>query len=249
MKKLLSKKAFTLVEVIIATAIMGLLIAAVMALFGPVRDMIRDMDGDVNINNTTDTIQSFFHAKLNKSIGYNIDIYDATAEALLSDKDGSIGQRVDFMRDAASGDDSISTYCILLRYETDGYYIYDFGKVESGADYDKKKIFLGKQRLFNKEYYRDARYRFTFTTIPPKPEHPNQYWYEMGITPYDTEGNLLLETRTSTIKLLNIKSPPQSKSELETEDYIDVEAGTTPTIAIIYNIKNYKDLNNLPEAP
>lgn len=247
MKKLFSKKAFTLVEVIIATAIMGLLIAAVMALFGPVRDMIKDMDGDVNINNTTDTIQDYFHARLNKCIGYNIDIYDGTAEALLSDKDGSIGQRVDSMRTAASGDDSISTYCILLRYETDGYYIYDFGKVESGADYDKKKIFLGKQRLFNKEYYRDARYRFTFKTIADSTT--GQYWYQMGITPYDTEGNLLLETRTSTIKLLNIKSPPQSKSELETEDYIDVEAGTTPTIAIIYNIKNYKDLNNLPEAP
>ncbi|MBQ2798531.1 MAG: prepilin-type N-terminal cleavage/methylation domain-containing protein [Ruminiclostridium sp.] len=247
MKKLLSKKAFTLVEVIIATAIMGLLIAAVMALFGPVRDMIKDMDGDVNINNTTDTIQDYFHARLNKSIGYNIDIYDGTAEALLSDKDGSIGQRVDSMRAAAAGDDSISTYCILLRYETDGYYIYDFGKVDSGLDYDKKKIFLGKQRLFNKEYYRDARYRFTFKTI--EDSTTGQYWYQMGITPYDTDGNLLLETRTSTIKMLNTKSTPQSKPELETEDYIDVEAGTTPTIAIIYNIKNYKDLNNLPEAP
>lgn len=247
MKKLLRKKAFTLVEVIVATAIMGLLIAAVMALFGPVRDMINDMDGDVNINNTTDTIQSFFHAKLNKSIGYNIDMYDLDTEALLTAEDGSIGQRVDSMRAIAAGDDSISTYCILLRYEQDGYYIYDFGKVESGADYDAKRIFLRKQRLFNKEYYRDARYRFTFKTI--EDSATGQYWYQMGLTPYDTEGELMLATRTSTIKLLNIKNTPQSNADLETESYIDIANDDTPTIAIIYNIKNYTDTDHLPEAP
>ncbi|MBP3923123.1 MAG: type II secretion system protein [Ruminiclostridium sp.] len=247
MKKLLSKKAFTLVEVIIATAIMGLLIAAVMALFGPVRDMIKDMDGDVNINTTTDSIQNYFHARLNKSIGYNVDIYDGTAEGLLATEDGSIGKRIDTMRTAAGGDSSISTYCILLKYEEKGYYIYDFGKVENGTDYDKKKLTLREYRLFNKEYYRDAKYRFTFATEKTKDE--TAYWYKIGITPYDENGNILLETRTSAIKLLNTKSTPQSKPELATEGYIDIKNNKTPTIAIIYNIKDYKDTNNIPEEP
>lgn len=244
MKKLLNKKAFTLVEVIIATAIMGLLIAAVMTLFGPVRNLINEMDGDVNTNNTTDAIQDYFHARLNKCIGYNVDVYDGTKEALLATEDGSIGKRIDNMRAVAAGDDSISTYCIILKYEEDGYFIYDFGKVESGADYDTKKLTLRKQRLFNKEFYRDARYRFTFKTI--EDSTTGQYWYQMGITPYDTEGNLMLQTRTSTIKMLNTKSTPQSAAELETESYIDIANGETPTIAIIYNIKNYRDVNNLP---
>ena len=245
MKKLLSKKAFTLVEVIIATAIMGLLIAAVMALFGPVRSLINDMDGDVNINNTTDSIQSFFHARLNKSIGYNIDMYDGTQEALLNTNADSIGARINGM--LSTTDPSISTYCIIIKYEEGGYYIYDLGKVASGLEYDMKKLQLRKYRLFNKDYYRDAKYRFTFDTISDA--NTNQWWYQMGITPYDEDGMLMLETRKSTVRMLNCLSTPQSNANLSTESYIDIENGVTPTIAIIYNIKNYLDVDNLPPAP
>ncbi|MBE6881045.1 MAG: type II secretion system protein [Ruminococcaceae bacterium] len=245
MKKLFSKKAFTLVEVLIATAITGLLIAAVMALFGPVRNLINDLDGDVNINNTTDSIQEFFHARLNKTIGYNIDIYEPTAEAASYTDSTSIGHRVETMLNTT--DLSVTTHCVLLKYENGGYYIYDLGRVESGADFDAKYASLSSHKLFNEEYYSGAKYRFTFKTITDT--NTNEWWYQMGITPYDENGQLLLETRTSLFRMVNNSSSPQSNAALENTNYIDLENNKTPTIAIIYNIKDYSDLNYVPVAP
>lgn len=245
MKKLFSKKAFTLVEVLIATAITGLLIAAVMALFGPVRNLIDDLEGDVNINTTTDSIQNFFHARLNKSIGYNIDIYDATAETKTYTDSSSIGYRVETMLNTT--DTSVSTHCLILKYQDGGYKIYDLGKVSGGAQFDARFAALDSYRLFNDEYYSGANYRFTFKTLSDATT--NEWWYQMGITPYDDDGQLLLETRTSLFRMINNLTTPQSNAALETMNYIDVANHSTPTIAIIYNVKNYLDVDNAPVAP
>ena len=245
MKKLFSKKAFTLVEVLIATAITGLLIAAVMALFGPVRNLIKDIEGDVNINNTTDTIQNYLHARLDKSVGYNIDIYDAASEAMNYNEAASIGHRVGTM--VNNTDLSIHTYCILLKYVDGGYRIYDMGDLSNGSAFDTKYANLENYRLFNDEYYNNANYRFTFETL--NKAETAEWWCSFGITPYDENGVLLLETRKHVFRMVNNLSTPQSSDKLVTEaGYFDEENNKTPTIAIIYNIKDYLDLDYAPEA-
>ena len=44
MRKLLKKKAFTLIEVIIAMAIMTILIVAAMSMFNPVNGIVNSLD-------------------------------------------------------------------------------------------------------------------------------------------------------------------------------------------------------------
>ena len=56
MKKLLKKKAFTLVELIVAMAVMVILIAAAMGMFNPVKGIIKMVDEDTVTNAVTDSI-------------------------------------------------------------------------------------------------------------------------------------------------------------------------------------------------
>ncbi len=246
MRKLFRKKAFTLVEVLIATAITGLLIAAVMALFGPVRNLIDELDGNVNVNNTTDMIQSFLHTRLNRATIYDIDLYDSEHESMNYNESGSIGGRVESMRIGA--DPSINTYCIMLKYVDGGYVVYDLGRVNSGQEYDNVYSDLENCRLFNEEYYSGANYRFTFET-KVNPKNDSEWWCTFKMTPYDDQGVLLLETRASVFKMLNAPSQPTCDSKLADEKYITevADGDTPPTIAIVYNIKDYSDPNYAPE--
>ena len=72
MKKLLRKKAFTLVELIVAMAIMMILIGAAMAMFTPVSSIIKSLDEDAVTNSVTDTIMGYISDKLNVATSYNI---------------------------------------------------------------------------------------------------------------------------------------------------------------------------------
>lgn len=246
MKRIFSKKAFTLAEVIIATAITGLLIASVVALFGPVNKIINNIEGDLNINNITDTIHNYIYTKINKSISYNIDIYSGDNEAKNYSQAASIGYRIDTMID--SGDPSVTTYCILLKYKDGGYYVYDLGKVTSGLNYDNKYNNLSSYRVFNEEYYNNINFRFTFETLG-NPENDREWWCSFGVTPYDEYDMPVIETRKSLFRMLNAASKPQSEATLKSLDeyYFNLPVGDTPpTIAIIYNIKNYLDLNHIP---
>ena len=54
--RLLKKKAFTLVELIIAMAIMMILIVAAMSMFNPVSSIIKSIDEDVVTNAIADSM-------------------------------------------------------------------------------------------------------------------------------------------------------------------------------------------------
>lgn len=64
MKKLLKKKAFTLVELIVAMAVMVILIAAAMGMFNPVKGIIKMVDEDTVTNAVTDSITDYVSNKL-----------------------------------------------------------------------------------------------------------------------------------------------------------------------------------------
>ena len=52
-KRLLKKKAFTLIEMIVSMSIMVILVAAAMAVFNPVKSVIGSLDEDIVTNNVT----------------------------------------------------------------------------------------------------------------------------------------------------------------------------------------------------
>ena len=59
--RLLKKKAFTLVELIIAMAIMMILIVAAMSMFNPVSSIIKSIDEDVVTNAIADSMTTYIH--------------------------------------------------------------------------------------------------------------------------------------------------------------------------------------------
>ena len=71
-KKLLRKKAFTLIEMIVAMSIMVILVGAAMAMFNPVKSVISSLGNDMVTDNVTDTITNYLSDKLKTATTYNI---------------------------------------------------------------------------------------------------------------------------------------------------------------------------------
>ena len=72
--RLLKKKAFTLVELIIAMAIMMILIVAAMSMFNPVSSIIKSIDEDVGTNAIADSMTTYIHSKVNTCSTYNLSL-------------------------------------------------------------------------------------------------------------------------------------------------------------------------------
>ena len=249
MKKLLSKKAFTLVEVLIATAITGLLIAAVMALFGPVRGLIKSLDEDVRTNNITDTINTYMYDRLKNSSAYNIGLF-TTDECLQGETDDkSVAWRLNKIMNEASSTSVNTTYCMMIRYDDDdtngskGYRIYDFGDISKASDIvDKMKNYTNYE-LFKEEFYNNKNFQFTFETIDPKDANDYRKWCKFEVTAYDQDGLLAVEPRSQMFKLVNMSksSTVGSAPELAAEGY-----DKTKSIVIIYRLSDYTTF--VPEA-
>ena len=70
--RLLKKKAFTLVELIIAMAIMMILIVAAMSMFNPVSSIIKSIDEDVVTNAIADSMTTYIHSTLTFTITHRL---------------------------------------------------------------------------------------------------------------------------------------------------------------------------------
>lgn len=237
MKKIFSKKAFTLVEVIIAMAITGLLIAAVMALFEPVNRIISGLDKNVYLDITTDKLSDYVYNCLNRSTTYNVGAYTTDQLDNQPSDTNSVAHRISVMI-ADMEDPSVeTTRCLLIKADSDsGYRLYDFGIVSSVDDYLDKMDNYKKYALFSEEYYNECNYKFTFNTTDPEATD-GQKWCKVGVTPYDKYGFQAIEERSHMFKLLNMSltnvTPTSSATLKDTSYDNDTE------IVVIYRIKDF----------
>lgn len=200
MRKLLKKKAFTLIEVIIAMSIMVILIVAAMSMFNPVSSIVKSLDEDTVTNAVTDTITNYVTDKLKNATTYNIKGYKTEDLTKNSDVDSSVTKIATAMF-ADKGEETL--YCMVLRSTAEGYQLYDLGKLSSVADYKDKAVAMVNSNayaVFNSEYYNDSRYKFTFKTT----SNDKGTWCRMGVNTYDTDGNIKVSERVQMFKLLNI---------------------------------------------
>lgn len=226
--RLLKKKAFTLVELIIAMAIMMILIVAAMSMFNPVNGIIKTIDEDVVTNAITDSMTTYIHSKMNTCSTYNIDIYDNTSLTAGESVDGSAAKRCKAILGSIKNPTAESSYCMVLRRESGTFKLYDLGKITSVAQFVARINDLESYTLFNDEYYNDVDFRFTFETTSG--------WCKIGITSLDRQtGEVVVETRTDMFKLVNLTSTPESNPILKNYESI----GTDKNIVIFYNIIDY----------
>ena len=110
MRKLLKKKAFTLIEVIIAMAIMTILIVAAMSMFNPVNGIVKSLDEDTVTNAVTDTITNYVTDKLKNASTYNIKEYKTEDLTKNSDVDSSVAKIASVM--FADKELNETVYCV-----------------------------------------------------------------------------------------------------------------------------------------
>ena len=234
MKKLLRKKAFTLVELIVAMAIMMILIGAAMAMFTPVSSIIKSLDEDAVTNSVTDTIMGYISDKLNVATSYNIAGFTDEQMTMSSDEDDSVGKRVKAMLADLEANEKM--YCMVLRSTTKGYKLHDLGIINSLVNYNTKAAVVVSDdfySVFGDEYYNDSRYKFTFdTTVADKGT-----WCRIGVNTYDADGNIKISERVQMFKLLNmslLKLTPSSDTALKDYSY-----STDLNVVILYRIKTF----------
>ena len=211
MRKLLKKKAFTLIEVIIAMAIMTILIVAAMSMFNPVNGIVKSLDEDTVTNAVTDTITNYVTDKLKNASTYNIKEYKTEDLTKNSDVDSSVAKIASVM--FADKELNETVYCMILRSTAEGYQLYDLGKLNSVVDYKTKAT-----PLVNNNAYGDK-----------------GTWCRMGVNTYDSDGNIKVSERVQMFKLLNmslLKLTPSSSPDLENYSYSD-----DMNIVILYRIK------------
>lgn len=234
MKKLLRKKAFTLVELIVAMAIMMILIGAAMAMFTPVSSIIKSLDEDAVTNSVTDTIMGYISDKLNVATSYNIAGFTDEQMTKSSDEDDSVGKRVKAMLADLEANEKM--YCMVLRSTAKGYKLHDLGRITNLVNYNTKAAVAlsdDSYSVFGNEYYNDSRYKFTFdTTVADKGT-----WCRIGVNTYDADGNIKISERVQMFKLLNmslLKLTPSSDVALKDYSY-----STDLNVVILYRIKTF----------
>ena len=97
-KRLLKKKAFTLIEMIVSMSSMVILVAAAMAVFNPVKSVIGSLDEDIVTNNVTDTLTNYVSNKLKTATTYNISGYTTDNLKKNSDDSDGVAMRVNLMK-------------------------------------------------------------------------------------------------------------------------------------------------------
>ena len=234
MKKLLRKKAFTLVELIVAMAIMMILIGAAMAMFTPVSSIIKSLDEDAVTNSVTDTIMGYISDKLNVATSYNIAGFTDEQMTKSSDEDDSVGKRVKAMLADLEANEKM--YCMVLRSTAKGYKLHDLGRITNLVNYNTKAAVAlsdDSYSVFGDEYYNDSRYKFSFaTTVADKGT-----WCRIGVNTYDADGNIKISERVQMFKLLNmslLKLTPSSDVALKDYSY-----SNDLNVVILYRIKTF----------
>ena len=232
-KRLLKKKAFTLIEMIVAMSIMVILVGAAIAMFNPVKSVISSLGNDMVTDNVTDTITNYLSDKLKTATTYNIAGYTTDNLKKNSDDSNGVTNRINLMMgDMDTGE---TMYCIMLRATSKGYKLYDFGKITNANNYLTKMndaLSSSEYAVFEDEFY-NSRYKFTFATTSSN----RGTWCRMGVNTYDQDGEIKVSERVQTFKLLNmslLKITPSSATEFENYDYSD-----NLNIVILYRIKVY----------
>ena len=234
MKKLLKKKAFTLVELIVAMAVMVILIAAAMSMFTPVSFVIKSLGEDAVTNSVTDTIMGYISDKLNVATSYNIAGFTDEQMTKSSDEDDSVGKRVKAMLADLEANEKM--YCMVLRSTAKGYKLHDLGRITNLVNYNTKAAVAlsdDSYSVFGDEYYNDSRYKFTFdTTVADKGT-----WCRIGVNTYDADGNIKISERVQMFKLLNMSLlKPTPSSDVALKDY---SYSTDLNVVILYRIKTF----------
>ena len=241
MKKLLKRKGFTLVELIIAMCVSTLLIAAAMAMFGPVQSIINSLHSDVNTNNVTDTISGYIYTRMSKCSTYNVGLYDATKISVDASDEAGVAKRVSAMIADIENPAIEQTYCIMIRQNTDDICeLYDLGKINSVSDYLTKAADYEKYELLDGEYYNGLNFKFSFSTTPQDAESTDKKWCRIGVIPFDENGEAVVSERAQMFKLLNMSLTNVTPSS--DPDLVDYTYPDDDVIVILYRIKDYSKM-------
>lgn len=235
------KKGFTLVEVVVASAITAILIAAVIAVFQPTVALMASINQNVFVNRVSDTVSDYVFDRLVKANNYKI--YGYSYNNLNSITTQDYVNNYYTKRDAATE----KVYAMLISNDNgivDGartfgnYKVYDFMEVTGSDTFLTNLNLKDNFSVLNDDYYLDSNYKFTFDTSIDNTDIGNvKVWCNVRMTPFNSSGELISSERNNTFKLLNMNSIgglPDSGDNLKEYTYDE-----DTQILILYKIKNF----------
>lgn len=144
-----NKKGFTLLEVVIATAITAIVFGMVMFLFTAVRDMVNSTIEDATADSVCDSINVYVRSNLQNAVKISVVKYDsATAQTTL-----------DGFKEA----DRLTKALVVTENSNGLKRLYDLGDVTAATD--SISVFNSNKedfRVFNEDFYYGRNFKFEF---------------------------------------------------------------------------------------
>lgn len=160
---------FTLVEVIVSTALIGVLMVGIVLFMAPVFSMVDTNETAQRADRTTTTLEHYISKSLRNTV--LVKVYTGAKETDITDADGAIREETDFKEIAEymkNHGDNYQLNCLSIKYVEDtnprnsslGNNPYKF--MLYNESFDTNYVHLGSEPVFEECFYEDIYPRFTF---------------------------------------------------------------------------------------
>lgn len=227
MKKLLRKKGFTLVEVIVASAITVILLGSVMALFSSTRNVLSSMKTNPFVDQIENSVCDYVRQSLEKSNGYRIGGVSqadltSTAVTYLSELTCGAGEK---------------NKCLIVSGTEGSYKLYDLGEVTS-TNITSKIASLADYNAYSADFYSGKSCKFA---VSQSIDSNSRITY-LNVTTqlFNDDGSITAQPTGTYFKMLN--APDAANAQIKTaglDDLATAYPDADTCIIFIYRIKNY----------
>lgn len=227
MKKQLCKKGFTLVEVLVASAITVILLGSVMAVFSSTRNIISDMKKDPYNGRIENSVSEYIRRSVEKANGYRMAVISKDE---LNSKLATIYSELPIQ----TGE---KNYCIIVSNKDGMYQLYDLGGVVSSSEIINRLNDSNVYTVFNSDYYGNLSCKVAITET--KQNSLVQYIC-IATQLYDQDNQNVDKEKASYFQMLNKPDSANAKIISTELNSISTACPDDETyIVILYRIKDY----------
>lgn len=198
LKRLLSRKGLSLVEVLVVLIISSILILCATGMMTPTNGLMNTMKSNAHLDVVCDTANEYIRRRMQNAIAVSIIGYDSSDSSTLT----AMQQQVHDYAAKTTTDYELKVNAIAILKNPDGYYrLYDFENVtESGISSlisgagTSGSTSEGDYGVFNPDFYENTSYVMTFTNDTLNPVYKKD---SDGNFVKDADGNPVVDYNTT----------------------------------------------------
>ena len=210
LKRLKSKKGFTLAELIVTIAVSTLIVAAAVGLFSPAMGLINSIKSNTNLDVMCDTANEYIRSCLQSAGNVSICSFNLTDLDSVEDKiDGIVVH------------DGYKVHALGYM----GNKLYDFGEVTSSADIASKIANYDEHRVFNNAFYGITNYKLSFSSGG----NGDERWITLMGQCFEESGSVANQGRSMSFKVLDARAAVTSDIDATHSNFIIIYTVYDPT--------------------